>query len=132
MKTRAWDGKRWRTDYVIMPNGTIRRTFRIDNGVEFMDCYEIAERVNWKLSRLVYTDGSHEYWEGDICKVKGFRVIMQDKYPHGPDPIEIPFEHVIVVNADNPYRPIFDIGEGGPDIEVLGNIFENPELLEVK
>lgn len=71
-----------------------------------------------------------EIYEDDIYRIKGFRVIMQDKYPIGPVPVEIPFDYVAVVKMDNPFAPVFNIGDSSPDIEVLGNIYQNPDLLE--
>ena len=130
MKTRAYDPieKRWRTDYVVMPDGNIWQTEYIP-GVGL----QIRGIVHWKLSRFTghLDKNGKEIWEHDICKIKGFHVTMQDNYPIGPVPIETSFDYVAIVKMDNPYSPIFDIGEGGPDIEVLGNAFENPELLEV-
>lgn len=132
MKTRAFDPieNRWRTDYVVMPDGAVcRKMHHFDGSAAFL----VLEPVDWKLSRFtgLLDKNGEEIWEHDICKIKGFHVTMQNKYPLGPVPIETPFNYVTIVKMDKPYSPIFDVGEGSPDIEVIGNIFQNPELLEV-
>ena len=49
MKTRAFDPieKRWRTDYAIMPDGSIYEIYASEEYVT-----QLINRVNWKLSRF--------------------------------------------------------------------------------
>ena len=134
MKTRAWDGKRWRTDYVIMPNGTIRRTFRIDNGVEFMDCHEIAERVNWKLSHFTgHLDiEQNEIYENHVIKLasgsigvvvfeNGSFVVDIKKHSEEFEFYEWPSDYFMEYDYDSGYVP---------GTLIIGDVFLNPELLE--
>lgn len=137
MKTRAFDPetKQWRTDYVVMPDGTIRRTFRIDNGVEFMDCYEIAERVNWKLAHFTghHDIGNNEIYEHHIIKLasgsigvvvfeNGSFIVDIKKHSDEFEFYEWPAE----------YFQKYDFDDGFvPGALIIGDAFTTPELREV-
>lgn len=71
-----------------------------------------------------------EIYEADIIRSIGFNVHMRDRYPTGPEPVEHKFEYIKEVSMDNPYWPVLYIGDSEPDIEVLGNVYEHPRLLE--
>ena len=133
MKTRAWDGERWRTDYVVMPDGSIQRSFKVDNGVEFMGFYEIAEQVNWKLSRFtgLLDKNENEIYEGDIVRVVDCDMKIN---PRDSDTGFGVIEWLDVMGGwyiDRIHNSLMDINNAYY-IEVIGNIFQNPELLEVE
>lgn len=129
MKTRVWDGERWRTDYVIMPNGTIRRTFRIDNGVEFMDCYEIAERVNWKLSHFtgLCDMENNEVYENHIVENEfGVRYLIAWDQENCRFKAKQPVSGSLTRSYNYPFDD-----HVATYVKIIGDIFTTPELLGV-
>lgn len=129
MKTRAYDPetKQWRTDYVVMPDGSIHRTFHVDNGIEHMDFYEIAECVDWKVSRftgwndscgnpiyqyhIVDTNSKLRYlidWNEERGNFVARRIYSKCEFA------DYPFVHSTANNCG-----------------IVGDIFTTPELLEV-
>lgn len=137
MKTRAFDPetKQWRTDYVVMSDGSIHRSFKVDNGVEFMEFYEIAEQVNWKLSR--FTDhvdvNKDEIYENHIIKLasgsigvvvfeNGSFIVDIKKHSEEFEFYEWPVEYFQKYDFDDGYIP---------GALIIGDVFLNPELLEV-
>ena len=117
MKTRAWDGKRWRTDYVIMPNGVVcHKKWHFDGNAAFL----VLEQVDWKLSRFtgLLDKNVKEIYEGDIVRVEELLSCESGSYWKW-------FTHVVE------YKYQYFIPDDLDESVVIGNIFENPELLEV-
>jgi len=136
MKTRAFDPieKRWRTDYVVMPDGSIHRSFKVDNGVEFMGFYEIAEQVNWKLSRFTeHLDiEKNEIYENHIVKLASGSVGVV-KFYNGSFVVDIRKRSGTFEFYEWPseYFAKYDFDDGFvPGALIIGNLFQNPELLE--
>lgn len=131
MKTRAFDPetKQWRTDYVVMPDGSIHRSFKVDNGVEFMGFYEIAEQVNWKLSRFTNWKDTNE------------NVICQH---HIVDSINSRRRYLIDwdentgsfvarrIYSNEEYANYPFVERTARNCTIIGDVFRNPELLEVE
>lgn len=137
MKTRAFDPieKRWRTDYVVMPDGSIHRSFKVDNGVEFMGFYEIAEQVNWKLSRFAgqLDEDDTEIYEHSIVECCIMEDINSDEgIVWGPTVRDM----VVFDTETGMFR--LSKHKGIPLVqhslvefmEVVGDVFTTPELLE--
>ena len=122
MKTRAWDGERWRADYAVMPSGeicmmTAGKDFFVDKSII------LVPQPDWKLSRFtgLCDKNGKEIWEGDIL-------------PMGTS--------IRTINSGTHIKPIYDVvrmvrGIWEPIaywkeevLEVIGNIHDNPELLE--
>lgn len=131
MKTRAWDGERFRLDYIILPNGKIMSLKWIEVG---SGLYPWLTEVDWKLSRLYenHMNINQEIWEHDIvkCKVLGSgehigTVVFVDGC------FDVQFQYPIKfldgVVRDRYYVKCFTVNHA---IGVIGNIFQNPELLE--
>lgn len=135
MKTRAFDPieGRWRTDYVVTPDGEISmmtagKDFFIDQSIN------LIRQPDWKLSRLYenHMNINQEIWEHDIvkCKVLGSgehigTVVFVDGC------FDVQFQYPIKfldgVVRDRYYVKCFTVNHA---IGVIGNIFQNPELLE--
>lgn len=116
MKTRAWDGKQWRTDYVLAPNGDMYDYFSTWGG------FVISNKVNWKLSRFtgMCTKKSEEVYEGDVVQVEEWRAKPDDEGKHWK------WYEYVVTYKDQRWEP-----DGLEGARIVGNIFQNPELLEV-
>lgn len=136
MKTRAWDGERWRTDYVVMPAGSIHRSFKVDNGVEFMEFYEIAEQVNWKLSRFTgHLDiNKNEIYENHIVKLASGSIGAVE-FREGSFVVDIKThsDEFAFYEWPSEYFLKYDFDDGFiPGALIIGDVFQNPDLLEVK
>jgi uncharacterized phage protein (TIGR01671 family) len=129
-KFRVWwkYAKRWESNVVIERDGTLN-----------MDDYGLCELSQEEYVVQQYTGledkNGKEIYEGDIV-----RVTWEDNNPYGYSPEEWDEnEETIVVAYD---APSFNLkqrfGDGGQiciqnfQREVIGNIFENPELLGKK
>ena len=130
MKTRAWDGERFRDDYVVMPDGTLRQLTYNKNYAAVL-----GGSVDWKLSRFtgqLDEDGT-EIYENSIVEC----CIMDD----------INMEEGIVWGPTVRDVVIFDTETGMfrlskhkdipltqhtlvEFIKVIGDIYTTPELLE--
>ena len=121
MKTRAWDGERFRDDYVVMPDGTLRQLTYNKNYAAVL-----GGSVDWKLSRFtgLCDKNGKEIYEDDIIEVNA----RFDTAVGVVEWVDTSFQFKIDVKIGNPYR---ELGTGWYGVEVLGNVFQNPELLEV-
>lgn len=139
MKTRAWDGERWRNDYIIMPDGTLHILEWKQYG--FIK-YPYYTKVNWKLSRFtgLYDKNIREIYEDDIvgCGVEVHScggtmqyyrncVIFWNKYECAWN-IKFRGEYL---NSGKHEQPV-NIYTASQYYTVVGDIFTTPELVEVK
>lgn len=121
MKTRAWDGERFRDDYVVMPDGSVV-VLSLDR--TYGD--KLKYTVPWTLSRFtgLLDKNGKEIYEGDIVRHPEY-YFYDHLMPGGIEVIEW---------DGNGFNELLWFGYGNyPDhVEVIGNVFQNPELLEVK
>jgi uncharacterized phage protein (TIGR01671 family) len=134
IKFRAWDKnlKTWAVDFAVRDNGAIH---------EFKGGYEgwnMNYDDNNTLALMQYTGlkdkNGKEIYEGDVVKIHNYK----DTWKHGEPEIDWRvFEvkhvrYVYVLNNSVISRPLsdYDTRDLEPwDMEVIGNIYENPELL---
>ena len=121
MKTRAWDGKQWRTDYVVMPDGSLwRYEFSVFSG------NRLVENVDWKLSRFTgHMDNStppKEIYEGDIREGEFYDSISAGGKKYIVHQVMKWDERNMCFEWFGPFMPDFC------GTVIVGNIFMNPEL----
>ena len=130
MKTRAWDGERFRDDYVVMPDGNPRQvTYNSSYAMVF------GNPVNWKLSHFtgqLDEDGTEIYEHSivECCIMEDIN--MDEGIVWGPT-----IRDVVIFDTNegmfrlSRYRGIPLVQHSLIEfVEVVGSIFENPELLE--
>ena len=114
LKLKAWDKKRKRLAKVIAINLYLKQVVLKDITVPFEDA-EIIESTGLKDKNGV------EIYEGDIVKPVNFaRWIGCVEY--------LPDQAAFAINSHRE-SPIF-LNQFTRGVEVLGNIYENPELLK--
>lgn len=119
---RVWDGKR----LLEFPDIT-EWDFKDYN--DFIKACQDGGKPPLKPTGLL-DKKEKEIWEGDICKV---RICDDYEHQYREEVVQIKFEHAAFTPAflmgslyhDQEDRPIYY-----RDFEVLGNIYENPELLK--
>ena len=134
MKTRAFDPieKRWRTDYVVMPDGTLRQLTYNKNYAAVL-----GGSVDWKLSRFAgqLDEDDTEIYEHSIVECCIMEDINSDEgIVWGPTVRDM----VVFDTETGMFR--LSKHKGIPLVqhslvefmEVVGNLFQNPELLEVE
>lgn len=137
MKTRAWDGERFRDDYVIASDGTL---WAIPEGCNVgwsrYSQMNIGDKLDWKLSRFYenHMNPENEIWEHDIvsCNVLGSGIHRGTVvYIDGCFDVLFPYPIMFLdgIVRDRYYVKCFTVNHA---IKVIGNVFQNPELLEVK
>lgn len=129
MKSRAWDGKRFRDDYVVMPDGTLRQLTYNKNYAAVL-----GGSVDWKLSRFTeHLDiEKNEIYENHIVKLASGSVGVV-KFYNGSFVVDIRKRSGTFEFYEWPseYFVKYDYDDGFvPGALILGSIFENPELLE--
>ena len=121
MKTRAFDliENRWREDYIVSPAGSIFQTTLYK-----MDLWELEARPNWKLSRfpgIVDKDGNDIF---EHCIIDD--TIRRYVVAYDPDTFEFYLKHLKKANRRALMKNMSE------HYTIIGNVFENPELLEVE
>ena len=113
IKFRAWDGKRYTTDFFITSEGTVFKP-HYDRDAEIVSGFTIEQFTG------LHDKNGKEIYEGDLIK-------------YGSDaPLEVIYrESCFCYNQKSRYISRLQIFDNINKIEVIGNIHENPELLEV-
>jgi hypothetical protein len=106
IKFRAWDGKRYTTDFFITSEGTVFKP-HYDRDAEIVSGFTIEQFTG------LHDKNDKEIYEGDI--------VVTD---YGTGPVEYSGAG-FSVDCDS----ISEYWETSQSIEVIGNIHENPELL---
>ena len=132
MKTRAFDPieKRWRTDYVVMPDGTLRQLTYNKNYAAVL-----GGSVDWKLSRFTgqLDEDDTEIYEHSIVECCIMEDINSDEgIVWGPTVRDM----VVFDTETGMFR--LSKHKGIPLVqhslvefmEVVGDVFTTPELLE--
>ena len=132
MKTRAWDGERFRDDYVVMPDGTLRQLTYNKNYAAVL-----GGSVDWKLSRftkLVDMEKTDVY-EGHLL-----RYPAKDQWDESNYTLYEVFYHDDEArfkmcrthykgNVCGGYIPSFD-ADSVSKLIIVGDIYTTPELPE--
>lgn len=131
MKTRAFDPieARWRTDYVVMPDGSVWAT---DEGL-FYECLPLY-KTNWKLSRFTeHLDiEKNEIYENHIVKLASGSVGVV-KFYNGSFVVDIRKRSGTFEFYEWPseYFAKYDYDDGFvPRALIIGDVLTTPELLE--
>ena len=130
MKTRAWDGERFRDDYVVMPDGTLRQLTYNKNYAAVL-----GGSVDWKLSRFAgqLDEDDTEIYEHSIVECCIMEDINSDEgIVWGPTVRDM----VVFDTETGMFR--LSKHKGIPLVqhslvefmEVVGDVYTTPELLE--
>lgn len=111
MKSRIWHkpSKSWLTDYAITQNGSIAILCVAESVF-----YEDKDDCVVQLSTGVKDKTGREIYYGDLVKERGYVSVVTEV-----------FAAHWVINEDKMNNP-------SQHIEIIGNIFDNPELLTQK
>ena len=114
MKTRAWDGKRFRNDYVVMPDGTLRQLTYNKNYAAVL-----GGSVDWTLSLFtkLRDNDNQMVWEYDIYEHLGFKFVV--RFHNGTFVL-------MHISGNVANQSIWVVRH----LHKLGDIFTTPELLE--
>lgn len=124
MKTRAWDGERFRDDHFVDANGYVYQSWCLNSG------HFTLSRVDWKLSRFtgLYDKNKKEIYEGDIV------IMWYDLIERWSAPLLVTFDVLVIEDDFGATREPMCWRVGDSELsgicEIVGNIHENPELLE--
>ena len=132
-KFRAWDSvkKKFVEHFFITENGLICNMEKQTSDYNFPMPVEKSELILMQSTGLKDKNGK-EIFEGDILKVANndsswFEVV---KYDHDKAMF---ISKEVNLKYEVPETPLYDLFSPYPfKVEVIGNIYENPELLEVE
>ena len=120
IKFRAWDGKCYTTDFFITSEGTVFKS-HYDSKAEMVSGFIIEQFTG------LHDKNGKEIYEGDKCKIKFDISKVEDYIYNSLTEKEIKSgEREFIVES-----PLFNNQPelNCDDIEVIGNIHENPELI---
>ena len=120
IKFRAWDGKRYTTDFFITSEGTVFKP-HYDRAAEIVSGFTIEQFTG------LHDKNGKEIYQNDICKIKFDVNKVDDHIYNSLTKKEIETgERVFLVES-----PMFNNQpELNADvIDIIGNIHEHPELL---
>lgn len=103
-----------------------------DNSINVHDCFEVVPETVGQFTGLLDRNGK-EIYEGDIITVKGGypRVVLWDKMMWALMPTEYYHDEVFwVMNLQHPGVDWWE--EFADEFEIIGNIYDNPDLLNGK
>lgn len=129
IKFRAWTGKHFEYDFNMYSNGDA-----IDVDTPY---YEPNKRLNWVLSQytgLKDVNGT-EIYEGDVVRSYHFELDEQIYYLHHAIEWSEAYHSWFALNCasrdpNDGSVQLFVLAK--QDLEIIGNIYETPELLEAK
>lgn len=129
MKFKAWDGKQWRTDFALTSDGRIYHLKVVDRN--YGPAEELGLYVDWKVIRStgLLDENGVEIWEGDILRKEHFV-----RWSRKEGEITETLTSIVEWSGDGFYAKritpsstyVMDVTQ----FNVIGNIFENPELIE--
>ena len=133
IKFRAWDKERkfifYPTKFEVSTIGTIKKVFHfeIDNNYE--------SEILMQYTGLKDKNGK-EIYEGDIVEILNYKQVWKHKEPEGNwKRFFVEWnQNTYAFNNEWIYTPLsrYDINDLMEfDIKIIGNIYENPELLKV-
>ena len=114
-KFRAWNKeKRKMTTYFYITSTGIVKNANIEKHLEDMDV-ELLEYIGIK------DNNNEEIYEGHIVEIShnDTKYVSDIRFLHGS----------FCVNQYGTYFPMFSLARPGDVISIIGNIYENPELL---
>lgn len=134
IKFRAWNKE---SNEMYYQDKTIHANFIFSGDTFIVDCKQIREYIPAeKVVLMQYTGlkdkNGRKIYEGDIVKIKAIAVRQESRW-HADVLVEYPVEVIEVVKWEIDGFHLIANNWVEWDIEVIGNIYENPELLkEVK
>ena len=110
IKFRAWDGKRYTIDFFITSEGTVFKP-HYDRNAEIVSDFTIEQFTG------LHDKNGKEIYEGDIDEARGICVWIEEDCRWAFQEVETGHQHGLFAITG--------------DFNIIGNIHENPELLEV-
>ena len=118
---RISDGE-WVEGYYVEQYGSTQIYLLDDDSREYeFDCVHIDKNTLCQYTGLTDKNGN-KIWENDVVKCQGFIGRIGWNKTH--------LAYTILVSVDGNMRYFYIDESLSSDIEVIGNIFDNPELME--